>query len=76
MAGRSDLRGTVLTTLSAGTWRVSALIGPEGDFDGLFAVGRHRGAALGILGEVDDPEVDLRLDPTGAGSNTVTFAEP
>jgi hypothetical protein len=50
--------------------------GPEGDFDGLFAIVRRRGARVAILGEMDDPEVDLRLDPSGGGSNTVTYGEP
>jgi len=31
---------------------------------------------LGNMGEMDDPEIDLRLDPTGAGSRTVTYGEP
>ena len=50
-------------------------LGPEGDFGRLFAVSGHRGATFGILGEVDDPEPDLRLDPTGAGSQSVTDGE-
>jgi predicted AAA+ superfamily ATPase len=29
-----------------------------------------------ILGDMDDPEADLGLGPSGAGSNTVTFGEP
>jgi hypothetical protein len=33
-----------------------APLGPKGDFDRLFAVSGHRGATLGILGEVDNPE--------------------
>ena len=36
-------------------------LGPQGDLDQLFAVGRHRGATVGILGEMDDPEPDLRI---------------
>ena len=36
-------------------------LGPQGDPDQRFAVGRHRGAAVGILGEMDDPEPDLRV---------------
>jgi hypothetical protein len=31
---------------------------------------------LANFGEMDDPEPDLRLDPSGAGSNTVTLREP
>lgn len=51
-------------------------LGPEGDLDRLFAIGGHRGATVAILGEMDNPEVDLRLDPPGAGSNTVTLGDP
>jgi len=51
-------------------------LGTKGDCDHLFAVGGHGGATVGILGKVDDPEVDLRFDPSGAGSNTVTYGEP
>ena len=51
-------------------------LGPEGDLDRLFAVGGHGGATVAILGEMDDPEPDLRLDPSRAGSYTVTFGEP
>jgi hypothetical protein len=41
----------------------------------LFAVGRHRGVVGAILGDMDYPEVDLRLDPSRAGSQTVTDGE-
>jgi hypothetical protein len=51
-------------------------LGPEGDLDRLFAVGGHGSATLGILGEVDDPEPNLRLDRPGAGSQSVTDGEP
>ena len=51
-------------------------LGPEGDFDHLFAVGHHRGVTLAILGQMENPEIDLRLDPSWAGSHTVTFGEP
>ena len=34
-------------------------LGAEGYLDGLFAVGGHRGATVGNLGEMDDPEPDL-----------------
>ena len=34
-------------------------LGSEGDLDRLFAVGRHGGAVVGILGEMDDPEPGL-----------------
>ena len=42
--------------------------GPEGDLDGLFAVSGHSGATLGILGEMDDPEIYLVLDTPGTVS--------
>ncbi len=51
-------------------------IGPEGDLDHLVAVGGHRGATLANFCEVDDPEVELQLDPSWAGSQTVTDGEP
>jgi hypothetical protein len=51
-------------------------LGPGGDFDRLFVVGGHRVALVAVQGDVDDPEVDLRFDPSGAGSNTVTLGEP
>ena len=51
-------------------------LGPEGDLDGLFAIGGHGVALLTLDGPVDDSEVDLRLDPSRAGSSTVTFGEP
>ena len=50
-------------------------LGHKGDLDRLFAGGGHGGAVLGILGEMDDPEPDLRFRP-GAGSHTVTDGEP
>lgn len=51
-------------------------LGPEGNFDRLFAVGRHGGATVASLGEMDYPEIYLRLEPPQAGSNTVTYGEP
>ena len=51
-------------------------LGPQGDLDQLFAVGRHRGAVVAIPGGMDDPEVDLGLDPSWAGSQSVTYGEP
>jgi hypothetical protein len=42
----------------------------------LVAVGGPRAAGVAIPGDVDDPEVDLRFDPSGAGTNTVTLGEP
>jgi hypothetical protein len=42
----------------------------------VFAVGRHRAATLANRGEMNDPEVDLRLDPFRAGSQSVTDGEP
>jgi hypothetical protein len=57
----------------------NAPLGPEGDFDRLFAVGGHRGATVGNLGEVDDPEPDLGVHlevsrPAHLGSQH--FSEP
>ena len=34
---------------------------PEGNFDRLFPIGHHRAAVGAFLGDVDDPEPDLRL---------------
>jgi hypothetical protein len=34
------------------------------------------GANMATLGEMDDSEIDLRLDPPRAGSHTVTLGEP
>jgi len=51
-------------------------LGPEGDLDRLFAVGGHRGATVGNLGEVDDPEEYLGFYLSRAGSRTGTFGEP
>jgi len=48
---------------------------PEGDLDRLFAVGGHGGAGVANLGEMDDPEIDLRLDGPRAGSRSVTFGD-
>jgi len=48
------------------SWRYC--LEPECDFEGLFAVGRHRGATVANLGGMDDPEIDLRLDPPRAFS--------
>ncbi|MCI0652518.1 MAG: ATP-binding protein, partial [Planctomycetes bacterium] len=48
-------------------------LGPEGDLDGLFAVGGHVRA---VHGDVEDAEPDLGLGPAwAAASNTVTFGE-
>lgn len=49
-------------------------LGPEGDFDCLFAVGGHRRAVRAVHGDVDDAEPDLRFGPSSAASN-VTFGE-
>jgi len=51
-------------------------LGPEVDFNHLFAVGRHRGATVASLGKMDDSEPDLRLYDLGAGSQSVTDGEP
>ena len=49
--------------------------GPEGDLDRLVAELGNRNAVAAILGNVENPEPDLRL--RGAmGSKTVTFGEP
>src|SRR3990170_7718414 len=48
-------------------------LGPQDDHDRLFAVGRHRGDVVVFPSDMVDPEVDLRFDPSGAGSNTVPF---
>jgi len=61
--------GTALTTRPAATQRVSAPmlpfsnapLAPEGDLDRLFAVGRHGGATVGNLCEMDDPEPNFGL---------------
>jgi len=52
---------------------VAIIEGPlwsEGDLDGLFAVSGHSGATLGILGEMDDPEIYLVLDTPRTGDST------
>ena len=36
-------------------------LGPEGDFDRLVAIGGNRAAVVAVLGNVDDPKVDLGL---------------
>jgi len=46
------------------------------DLDHLFAIGGQRGAVVADLGCMDDPEIDLWLDPPRAGSHTVTLGEP
>ena len=51
-------------------------LGAKGYFDGLFAIGGNGDATLDILGYMYNPEVNLRLDRPGAGSNTVTYGEP
>jgi len=72
-------------TRSAATRRVrvpmlpfsKAPFGPQGDLDGLFAVGSHMGAVRAIRGHVDDAEPDLRLGlARAATSRTVTAGEP
>jgi hypothetical protein len=77
--------GTAFTTWSAGTRRVrvpmlpfsKAPLGPQGDLDGLFAVGGHGGAVVAFQGAVYDTEPDLRLGPSwAAASSTVTPGEP
>lgn len=55
--GCSQLEGADVTVLERP-------LGPQGDLDGLFAVGGHWGAVMANLGEMDDPEVDLRLERT------------
>jgi hypothetical protein len=39
-------------------------LGPNGDFDGLYAVGPHWCARVANLREMDDSKPDLRLDLT------------
>ena len=39
-------------------------------------IGTHGGAFVTIPGGMDDPEIDLRLDPPWAGSHSFTFGEP
>jgi hypothetical protein len=56
--------------------RFQTLPWAQGDLDRLLAVGRHVGAVGAILGGMDDPEIDLRIDPSRAGSNTVTYGDP
>ena len=51
-------------------------LGPQGNPDRLFAIGGPGAAFLVVQGDVDDAGIDLRLDPSGAGSNTGTFGEP
>lgn len=31
---------------------------------------------MALLGDVDDPDIDLWLDPSGAGSNTAALGDP
>jgi len=40
------------------------------------SVGGHRGDVVASLGDVDDPEIDLRLIGFRTASNTVTLGEP
>ena len=44
-------------------------LGPEGDLDRLVAVGRHRGARMANLGEVEDaePNLGVRIAVSRAG---------
>jgi len=67
-------------TTAAGTRVPAAVslhaIGADGDRDGLLAIGGKKRPVLDNLGEVDDPEPDLRLDDLGAGSQSVTDGEP
>jgi len=51
------------------------IFGLKSDLNHLFAVGCHRGALVADLCDMDDPEIDLRLDPPRAGSQSVTFGE-
>lgn len=51
-------------------------LGPRGDLDCLFAIGGHAGVVVAVLRGMDDPEIDLRPGPPGAGSHTVTFWGP
>jgi hypothetical protein len=48
-------------------------LGPEDDLDRLFTIGGSGVALLTLDGAVDDSEEDLWLDPSRAGSHTVTF---
>ena len=50
-------------------------LGSEGDLDPLFAVGGHGCAVVAVPRRMDDPEVDIRLDPPRAGSHTGTLGE-
>jgi hypothetical protein len=71
------MRTTIFWELLPSGWRgiLGQGHGPEGDLDRLFAIGGHGGDTLGSLGEVDDPEPDLRLIDLGAGSQSVTYGE-
>src|SRR4030066_341231 len=51
-------------------------LGFHGDLHGLFAVGGHRDAFLVVQGDVDDAEIDLRLDPPRAGYHTGKVGDP
>jgi hypothetical protein len=36
---------------------------------------RHERTVVTSLGGMDDPEIDLRLDPPGTGSRSVTYGD-
>ena len=49
------------------------IFGPKGDLDRLIALGGHGAAVVALWIGMDDPEIDLWPDPSGAGSNTGTL---
>jgi len=51
-------------------------LGIQCEFNGMFAVGANWGVVVAVPRDMDDPEIDLRLDPARAGSHTGTFGEP
>jgi len=51
-------------------------LGPEGDFDVLFAVNARTDFSFSVMGEMDNSKIDLRLDTPRAGSQSVTDGEP
>jgi hypothetical protein len=53
-----------------------APLGPKGNIDRLFPISRQGAAVVALLGDVDDPDIDLWLDPSGAGSNTAALGDP
>ena len=49
----------------------------QSDLDCQFAIGGEpEGGILAILGDMDDTEINLRLDPLRPGSHTVTLGKP